>query len=172
MYGCGKHGLRSSTESILGLVCSGKALELGMSEMETSVSKMTIIRDRLIEGTLNAVPRAYLNGPKGPERLCNNAHFPFDLIEGEGMILHLDMKGSATSTGSSCSTKSLEPSHVLRILRVRYEQCHGSLRLSLSKFNTMDEAERFLNTIGPIVEGLRKMSPLREGVDYNVATVH
>jgi cysteine desulfurase len=88
------------------------------------------------------------------------------------MILHLDLRGFAASTGSACSTRSLEPSHVLRSLGLRHEQCHGSLRLSLSRFNTMDEADRFLTTIGTIVENLRKMSPLREGVQYDVATVH
>jgi cysteine desulfurase len=143
-----------------------------MSEMEESVAKMTKIRDRLIDGTLSAVPRSYLNGPRGDKRLCNNAHFRFDYIEGEGMVLHLDMRGFAGSTGSACSTKSLEPSHVLRSLGLRHEQCHGSLRLSLSKFNTMEEAEKFIATIGPIVENLRKMSPLSERVSYNVATVH
>jgi cysteine desulfurase len=173
MYGGGhERGLRSSTENIPGIVGLGKALELGMAEMRDSVARMTAIRDRLIEGTLAVVPKSYLNGPRGADRLCNNAHFRFDFIEGEGMILHLDMKGFAASTGSACSTKSLEPSHVLRSLGLRHEQCHGSLRLSLSKFNTMDEAERFLTTIGPIVENLRKMSPLKEGVEYNVATVH
>ncbi len=173
IYGGGhERGLRSSTENIPGIVGLGKALEIGMSEMEDSVAKMSKIRDRLIEGTLDAVPRSYLNGPRGEKRLCNNAHFRFDFIEGEGMILHLDMKGFAASTGSACSTKSLEPSHVLRSLGLKHEECHGSLRLSLSKFNTMDEAERFITTIGPIVENLRKMSPLKEGVDYNVATVH
>jgi len=173
IYGGGhERGLRSSTENVPGLVGLGKALEIGMAEMEESVANMSRIRDRLIEGTLASVPRSYLNGPRGEKRLCNNAHFRFDYIEGEGMILHLDMKGFAASTGSACSTKSLEPSHVLRSLGLRHEQCHGSLRLSLSKFNTMDEAERFITTIGPIVENLRKMSPLREGVDYNVATVH
>jgi cysteine desulfurase len=173
IYGGGhERGLRSSTENIPGIVGLGKALELGMSEMEESVAKMSAIRDRLIDGTLKAVPRSYLNGPRDEKRLCNNAHFRFDFIEGEGMILHLDMRGFAASTGSACSTKSLEPSHVLRSLGLKHEQCHGSLRLSLSKFNTMDEAERFITTIGPIVENLRKMSPLKEGVDYNVATVH
>ncbi|MDW5563488.1 MAG: cysteine desulfurase NifS [Methanomassiliicoccus sp.] len=173
IYGGGhERGLRSSTENIPGIVGLGKALEIGMSEMDESVAKMSAVRDRLIEGTLSSVPRSYLNGPRGANRLCNNAHFRFDYIEGEGMILHLDMRGFAASTGSACSTKSLEPSHVLRSLGLKHEQCHGSLRLSLSKFNTMNEAELFIEAIGPVVENLRKMSPLNEKVDYNVATVH
>jgi cysteine desulfurase len=173
VYGGGhERGIRSSTENIPGIVGLGKAAQLGMSEMEESVAKMTKIRDHLIDKTLSTVTRSYLNGPKGEKRLCNNAHFRFDFIEGEGMILHLDMRGVAGSTGSACSTRSLEPSHVLRNLGLRHEQCHGSLRLSLSKFNTMEEADHFLSVIGPIVENLRKMSPLAEGVSYNVTTVH
>jgi cysteine desulfurase len=173
VYGGGhERGLRSSTENIPGIVGLGAAIELGMKEMDESVARMTKIRDRLIEGTLAAVPRSYLNGPKNANRLCNNAHFRFDFIEGEGMVLHLDMKGIAASTGSACSTKSLEPSHVLRGLGLRHEQCHGSLRLSLSKFSTMEEAEYFISTIPGIIANLRKMSPLAEGVKYNVATVH
>ncbi|WP_019177158.1 cysteine desulfurase NifS [Methanomassiliicoccus luminyensis] len=175
VYGGGhERGLRSSTENVPGIVGMGKAIEIGMNEMDESVAKMIKIRDRLIEGVLAAVPRSYLNGPR-PEsgkRLCNNAHFRFDYIEGEGMILHLDMKGVAASTGSACSTKSLEPSHVLRALGLRHEQCHGSLRLSLSKFNTMEEAEEFIKVLPPIIANLRKMSPLSDEVKYNVPTVH
>lgn len=173
VYGGGhERGLRSSTENVAGIVGMGKAAELGIAEMEESAARMTKIRDRLIEGTLNAVPRSYLNGPRSENRLCNNAHFRFDFIEGEGMVLHLDMKGIATSTGSACSTKSLEPSHVLRSLGLKHEQCHGSLRLSLSKFSTMEEAEYFLEQIPAVVQNLRRMSPLSEEVSYNVPTVH
>ncbi len=172
VYGGGhERGLRSSTENIPGMVGMGKAAELGIAEMPESVERMKRIRDRLIDGTLAAVPRSYLNGPRGEERLCNNAHFRFDYIEGEGMVLFLDMQGIAGSTGSACSTKSLEPSHVLRSLGLRHEQCHGSLRLSLSKFNTMEEADYFVETIPSIIERLRKMSPLGEGVSYDVPTV-
>ncbi|HHT74625.1 MAG TPA: cysteine desulfurase NifS [Methanomassiliicoccaceae archaeon] len=172
IYGGGhERGLRSSTENIPGIVGMGKAAELGIAEMDESVERMERIRDHLIDGTLSAVPRSYLNGPRGDGRLCNNANFRFDYIEGEGMVLLLDMQGIAASTGSACSTKSLEPSHVLRSLGLRHEQCHGSLRLSLSKFNTMEEADRFLEAIPPIIERLRKMSPLGEGVSYDVPAV-
>ena len=167
-----ERGLRSSTENIPGMVGMGLAAELGVAEMEESVSRMRRIRDRLIEGTLAAVPRAHLNGPRDAGRLCNNAHFRFDFIEGEGMVLLLDMKDIAASTGSACSTKSLEPSHVLKALGLRHEQCHGSLRLSLSKFSTMEEAEIFLETIPYVIDKLRQMSPLKEGVTYDVPTIH
>ena len=172
VYGGGhERGLRSSTENIPGMVGMGKAAELGIAEMEESVERMRRIRDHLIDRTLAAVPRTYLNGPRDERRLCNNAHFRFDFIEGEGMVLFLDMQGIAASTGSACSTKSLEPSHVLRSLGLRHEQCHGSLRLSLSKFNIMEEADYFIETIPSIIERLRKMSPLGEGVSYDVPTV-
>ncbi len=173
IYGGGhERGLRSSTENIPGIVGLGKALEIGMAEMAENVARMSAIRDRLIGSTLDTIPRSYLNGPRGERRLCNNAHFRFDYIEGEGMILHLDMRGIAASTGSACSTKSLEPSHVLRGLGLRHEQCHGSLRLSLCRYNTMEEADSFNATIGPVIELLRKMSPLSEGVAYDVTTLH
>jgi len=175
VYGGGhERGLRSSTENVPGIVGLGRAIELGMAEMEESVSRMARIRDRLIDGILSSVDRAYLNGPapSSGKRLCNNANLRFDYIEGEGLILLLDMAGVAASTGSACSTKSLEPSHVLLSLGLRHEQCHGSLRLSLSKYSTMEEAERTLEALPPIVERLRKMSPLNEGVKYDVPTVH
>ena len=174
VYGGGhERGLRSSTENIPGIVGLGKAIELGINEMEESVARMAAIRDRLIEGTLSAVPESYLNGPKNVnKRLCNNAHFRFDFVEGESMVLQLDMKGIAGSTASACSTRTSEPSHVLRALGLRPQQCHGSLRLSLGKFNKMEEAEYFVRTIPPVIENLRKMSPLAKGVSYDVAAVH
>ncbi|NLI73158.1 MAG: cysteine desulfurase NifS [Euryarchaeota archaeon] len=172
MYGGGhERGLRSSTENIPGMVGMGKAIELGIAEMDDNVDQMRRIRDHLIDLTLSKVPRSYINGPKGEERLCNNANFRFDYIEGEGMVLLLDLKGIAASTGSACSTKSLEPSHVLRSLGLRHEQCHGSLRLSLSRYNTMEEANYFIETIPQVIERLRMMSPLGEGVSYDVSAV-
>jgi len=160
VYGGGhERGIRSSTENVSGIVGLGKAIELGMEEMEGRMEKMAKIRDHIIDGVLSAIPKSYLNGPRD-KRLCNNAHFRFDYIEGEGLVLHLDMKGIATSTGSACSTKSLEPSHVLRALGLKHEQCHGSLRVTLSRFNTMEEADYLLETLPAIVKNLRQMSPL------------
>ncbi len=160
VYGGGhERGIRSSTENVSGMVGMGRAIEIGMEEMAASVEKMTQIRDHIIDGVLSTIPQSYLNGPRR-NRLCNNAHFRFDFIEGEGLVLHLDMKGIATSTGSACSTKSLEPSHVLRALGLKHEQCHGSLRVSLSRMNTTEEADYFLETLPGVVTTLRKMSPL------------
>jgi cysteine desulfurase len=159
MHGGGQErGLRSSTENVPGIVGMGKAMQLGTAVLEDDMAHMRRIRDRLIEGTLSSIERSYLNGHR-TQRLCNNAHFRFDYIEGESLILYLDMKGVAGSTGSACSSKSLDPSHVLMALGLEAEQAHGSLRLSLSRFSRMDEAEHYLSVIGEVVERLRLMSP-------------
>ncbi|HVO77465.1 MAG TPA: cysteine desulfurase NifS [Methanomassiliicoccales archaeon] len=166
IYGGGhERGLRSSTENVAGLVGMGKAIELGIAEMPEAVPKMTMIRDRIIDGVLEAIPDTYLNGPR-EGRLCNNAHFRFDFIEGESLILQLDAEGFAGSTGSACSTKTLDPSHVLMAIGLRPEQAHGSLRISLSKMNTLEEAEAFLKIVPRIVGKLREMSPIKSWKDY------
>ncbi len=127
IYGGGQErGIRSTTENIPGIVGLGKAIEIGTQDMEKNIEKMSKIRDHIIKEVLAEIPDSYLNGSKDmSKRLCNNAHFRFDYIEGESLILLLDMKGIAGSTGSACSSKSLEPSHVLRSLGLRHEQCHG-----------------------------------------------
>ncbi len=166
VYGGGhERGLRSSTENVSGIVGMGKAIELGIAEMPEAVERMTAIRDHIIDGVMGSIPNAHLNGPR-KSRLCNNAHFRFDFIEGESMVLQLDAKGFACSTGSACSTKSLEPSHVLTAIGVPQEFAHGSLRVSLSKKNTMEEAGAFLATLPEVVGKLREMSPLKTWDDY------
>jgi cysteine desulfurase len=166
IYGGGhERGMRSSTENVAGLVGMGKAIELGMAEMDESVLRMAAIRDRIIDGVLGTMSDTFLNGPR-LGRLCNNAHFRFDFIEGESLILKLDAEGFAGSTGSACSTKSLDPSHVLMAIGLRPEQAHGSLRISLSKMNTMAEAEAFLKVVPGIVTKLREMSPIKSWKDY------
>jgi len=166
IYGGGhERGLRSSTENVAGLVGMGKAIELGVTEMPEAVPKMAAIRDKIIDGVLHAVPDTHLNGPR-EGRLCNNAHFRFDFIEGEALVLHLDAAGFAGSTGSACSTKTLDPSHVLMAIGLRPEQAHGSLRISLSKANTMEEADAFLRVVPGVVSKLREMSPIKSWKDY------
>jgi cysteine desulfurase len=159
VYGGGQErGLRSSTENVPGIVGLGKALEIGVAEMEESAERMSRIRDRIIEGTLSKVQGSYLNGHRN-RRLCNNAHFRFDRVEGEALVLSLDVSGIAASTGSACSTRSTETSHVLRALGIRPEEGRGSLRISLSKFNTMEEADLFLAELPEVVERLRLLVP-------------
>jgi cysteine desulfurase len=160
VYGGGQErGLRSSTENVPGIVGMGKAIELGMAEFERDVSKMTRMRDRLIDGVLSEIPDTHLNGHR-TIRLCNNAHFRFDGVEGESLLIYLDQQGFCVSTGSACSARTTGPSQVLSALGLRNEQMHGSVRASLSKFNTMEEIERFLEVAPGVVKKLREMSPI------------
>jgi cysteine desulfurase len=160
VYGGGQErGLRSSTENVPGIVGLGKAIEICMAEMDDSVNRMTSIRDRIIQGTLSSVEGCYLNGHK-VRRLCNNAHFRFDYVEGEALVLSLDIKGIAASTGSACSSRDSETSHVLKAIGVRNEHARGSLRLSLSRMNSMEEAEIYLQAIPEVIARLRAISPV------------
>lgn len=160
VYGGGQErGLRSSTENVPGIVGLGKAIEISMAEIDESVKKMTSIRDYIIKRTLSAVDGCYLNGSRD-RRLCNNANFRFDYVEGEALVLSLDIKGIATSTGSACSSRDSETSHVLKAIGIRNEQARGSLRISLSRLNTMEEAERYLEVIPEAISRLRSISPV------------
>ncbi len=164
-YGGGQErNLRPSTENVPGIVGLGEAIHLGMREMDASVSNMIRVRDHIIEGTLGMLKGTYLNGSR-KRRLCNNAHFRFDGVEGEAMVLNLDFHGIATSTGSACSARSTETSHVLRAIGLTPDQARGALRVSLSKFSTMEEADRFITAIEETVKRLRSLAPagLRKG---------
>ncbi len=154
-----ERGLRSSTENVPGIVGLGKAIELSKLEMEENISRMTSIRERIIEGTLAGVKGCHLNGDRH-RRLCNNVNFGFDYIDGEALVLNLDVKGIAASTGSACSARSTETSHVLKAIGVEGESARGSLRITLSKMSSMAEAERYLETIEEIVTRLRAISPV------------
>lgn len=151
-------GLRSSTENVPGIVGFGKAAELAIQNMPSESAKLVSLRDAIIDGVLQKVPRSYLNGHR-TKRLPSNANFRFDYIEGEGLVLRMDMRGFALSTGSACSTKSLEPSHVLIALGLRPEQAHGSLRISIGKDNTEEDVKLFLEALPEEVSKLREMSP-------------
>ncbi|MGD0817386.1 MAG: cysteine desulfurase NifS [Methanomassiliicoccales archaeon] len=160
VYGGGhEQGLRSSTENVPGIVGIGKAIEIGTKEMPQNVEKMIVLRDKLIERTLALTSDSFLNGHP-TRRLCNNANFRFDYIDGESLLLNLDQLGICASTGSACSSKSLEPSHVLSALGLRPEKTNGSLRLSLCKFNTMEEVDHFIGVLPGVIERLRMMSPM------------
>jgi cysteine desulfurase len=129
--------------------------------MNTKHAKhMTKLRDKLIDEVMKKIPDTLLNGPKGDNRLCNNVNFSFLYVEGEAIGAYLDAEGICSSTGSACSSKSLEPSHVLIAIGLKPEQAHGSLRLSLSRFTTEEEINKTLKVLPGIIEKLRKMSPL------------
>jgi cysteine desulfurase len=149
-----ERGLRSSTENVPAIVGMAKAIQLGTSMLEDDVAHMRRVRDMVIEGTLSSVPDSRLNGHRS-QRLCSNAHFRFDGVEGEALVLNLDSKGIACSTGSACSSRDLGPSHVLTAIGLNAEQARGSLRVSLSRFSRKDEAEAYLRAVGEAVREVR-----------------
>ena len=153
-----ERGLRSSTENVPGIVGMGKASEIARRDFDKTTAKMRTLRDKMIKAVAELVPRSYVNGHL-TQRLVNNASFRFDFIEGEGLILSLDMKGIAASTGSACSTGSLEPSHVLLAMGLTHEQAHGSLRITLGRENTEEEVDYFLDVLPDVVKKLREISP-------------
>lgn len=152
-------GLRSSTENVPGIIGFAKAVELRKEEMEPEGQRLTKLRDRLIKGVLE-IEEAYLNGHP-TRRLPNIANFRFSYIEGESLVLRLDAEGIAASTGSACSSRSLEPSHVLLALGIKPEEAHGSLRLSLGRYNTGEDIDYILEVLPRTVEKLREISPLK-----------
>jgi cysteine desulfurase len=152
-------GLRSSTENVPGIVGFAKAVELRTQDMEPERQRIAALREQLIHEILQ-LSDTYLNGHR-TQCLPNIANFRFAYIEGEALLLLLNDAGIAASTGSACSSGSGEPSHVLLALGVRPEDIHGSLRISLGKFNTPEDITYLIETLPPLVERLREMSPLR-----------
>ncbi len=154
-----ERGLRSGTENIPAMVGMGKAAEIAKAEMKTEAERLTKLRDRLIKGALEAVPSAFLNG-HATQRLPNNANVRFSYVEGESLILSLDMLGIACSSGSACTSKTLEPSHVLLGIGLRHEEAHGSLLFTLGRQNTQEDVDYVVNALPDIVKRLRAISPL------------
>ena len=151
-----EYGLRSSTENVSGIV--GFATSFKISKA-TDVNKMSELRDYLIEEILK-IEGVRLNGSKGDKRLCNNINVSFGNIEGEALGGYLNAYGISTSTGSACSSHSLDPSHVLTALGLDHAAMNSSVRISISKFSTMEDADYFLKILVKVVDKLRKMSPV------------
>jgi cysteine desulfurase len=150
---------RAGTENIAGIVGLGKAIELATVDIEAHNRKIRAMKDRLQNGILEKIPSAYLNGH--PEkRLPGNINISFEFIEGESMLLWLDDEGICASTGSACTSGSLEPSHVLLATGLPVEISHGSLRLTLGDSNTQEDVDFVLDALPKIVLRLREMSPL------------
>lgn len=161
MHGGGhERNLRPSTENVPGIAGFAKAAELAQNEIENEGRRESKLRDRIIEEILKIIEDTKLNGHP-TMRLPNNVNLAFKYIEGESIVLSLDLEGIATSTGSACSSKSLEPSHVLKAIGLPSEFIQGSLRVSLGRFTTEDHINYFLEKLPPIIEKLRKMSPLK-----------
>lgn len=154
---------RAGTENVPGIAGFGKAVEIAMKTMEERQRKETELRDYLMDRVMAEVPYTRINGHR-KNRLSNNVNFAFQFIEGESLLIMLDMKGICGSSGSACTSGSLDPSHVLLAIGLPHEIAHGSLRLTLNEYNTKEEMDYVVESIKEIVEKLRGMSPLYE--DY------
>ena len=157
--GAQERGKRAGTHNTPGIVGFAKAVELATANMEEGARKETELRDYLIDGILAKVPYTRLNGHR-TKRLSNNANFSFRFIEGESLLILLDQHGICGSSGSACTSGSLDPSHVLLAIGLPHEIAHGSLRLTLSAETTKEEIDYTIETVAKIVERLRSMSPL------------
>lgn len=152
---------RAGTENVPGIVGIGVAAELATKELPTEVPRLTALRDKLIKGILDKVPYARLNGHP-TDRLPGNANISFEFIEGESILLLLDYKNICASSGSACTSGSLDPSHVLLAIGLPHEKAHGSVRLSMGHFTTEEQVDYVIQELPPIIERLRQMSPLYE----------
>ena len=162
--GAQEKGRRATTENVAGIVGMAAALKEATENMEEKTKKIVKLREKLINGILENIPYTRLNGHR-EKRLPNNTSFCFKYIEGESLLLSLDLKGYIVSSGSACTSGSLDPSHVLLGIGLPHETAHGSMRVSLSEFNTEEEIDSFIKDLAPIVQRLRDMSPLYEGVE-------
>ena len=158
--GAQERGRRAGTENVPGIVGLGRAIDLAVGEMPQSAPRLAAMRDRLIRGILDAIPDSRLNGHP-TERLANNVNVGFRYVEGESILLMLDALGVAASTGSACTSASLEPSHVLTSCGLPPEHAHGSLRLTLGHQNTEADVDYVLEVLPGVIGRLREISPLR-----------
>lgn len=161
--GAQERGRRAGTENIGGVAAMAQALEDACANMAANSEKESALRDRLIDGLLK-IPHSKLNGDR-KKRLPNNVNICFEGIEGEGLLLHLDARGICASSGSACTSGSLDPSHVLLALGLPHEVAHGSLRLSLSEYNTEEDVNAILKAVPEVVAYLRNMSPVWEDLE-------
>jgi len=157
-------GWRAGTHNIPGIVGFGKAAEMAQQEMAGEAKRLTVLRDRLINGLMERIEHTHLNGHP-TQRLPNNVNVSFEFVEGEAILLNLDLEGISASTGSACSSLSIEPSHILLALGVPPEQAHGSMRFSLGKWTSEEDIDRVLEVTPKIISKLRAMSPLLRNTD-------
>lgn len=161
--GAQERNRRAGTENVPFIVGMAKAIELAYEDMEESNARLIKLRNRLMEKIEENIPYVRLNGHR-EKRLPGNVNYSFRFIEGESLLLSLDMKGIAASSGSACTSGSLDPSHVMLSIGLSHEVAHGSLRLSLGDFNTEEEVDYVVESLVPIVDRLRQMSPLYENL--------
>lgn len=156
-------GRRAGTENVAAIAGLGKAIELATAHIPQHTQKLQAMRDRFIDRVLEEIPYTRLNGHR-TQRMASNANISFEFIEGESLLLMLDMKGISASSGSACTSGSLDPSHVLLAIGLKHEVAHGSLRVTFGESNTMEDADRIVDELKTIVARLREMSPLYEAV--------
>lgn len=153
---------RGGTENVAGIAALGKAAEIAMRDMEKEGAQLLALRNRLEKGLGERIPHIKINGAID-KRLPNTSNISFEFVEGESLLLNLDMKGIAASSGSACTSGSLEPSHVMLAMSLSHEMSHGSVRFSLGKMNTVEDIDYLIEIMPPIVERMRSMSPLYAG---------
>ncbi len=171
MGGHQEHGRRGGTENVASIVALGKAAELAVDHMEAENSRVAALRDKLENSLLERIPNSMVNGDRS-RRLPNTSSIAFEYVEGEAILLMMDEYRICASSGSACTSGSLEPSHVLRAMGVPFTAAHGSIRFSLSIYNTEEEVDLIIDKLPPIIERLRKMSPFwskAAGSSCNVA---
>jgi cysteine desulfurase len=160
--GAQERNRRATTENVPGIVGLGKACEIALNAMDEKSAKLIALRDRLISGIEEQVDYVKLNGHR-TERLPGNVNFSIRYIEGESILMKLDLEGIAASSGSACTSGSLDPSHVLLAMGLTHEVAHGSLRLTLGNYNTEEDVDRILDVLPKVVTDLRAMSPIYNG---------
>lgn len=166
--GAHERNMRAGTENVPGIAALGLAATIAKRDMTKNGERLQELRDYLINGVIRKIPHVRLNGHP-TNRLPGSANFSFDYIEGESLLVNLDLKGIAASSGSACTAGSLDPSHVLLAMGLDHSAAHGSLRITLGRENTREEVDYFLEVLPPIVAKLRAMSPLYESVEQPAA---
>jgi len=157
-----ERGRRAGTENSTSIIGLGRAAEMALEHIEFENTTVKAMRDRLEQGILEAVPHCFVTGDPD-NRLPNTANIAFEYVEGEAILMLLNKKGIAASSGSACTSGSLEPSHVMRAMDIPYTAAHGSIRFSLSRYNTMEEVEKVIAVVPDIIAQLRKLSPYWAG---------
>lgn len=157
--------LRPGTENVPGIVGFEKASELAFENFESKVEDMKKLRNKLMRGIEERIPDTILHGPRRDERSPTNVNYSFEDVEGESILMHLDMRGISVATGSACATRKLEPSHVLTAIGVEPVTAHGAVRFTLSRKNTEEEIDYTLEVLPEVIEKLREMSPMRKEKD-------
>ena len=160
-----ERGKRAATENLAGIAGLAKALDIAVADIDKNMAHMKEMRDRLINGIRERIDYIKLNGPTDERRLCNNVNFSYEFVEGEAILMRLNMRGICASSGSACASGSLDPSHVLLAIGVPHEIAHGSIRFSVSEDTTTEEVDYVLEEMPKIITGLRNMSPMYEAFE-------